>query len=43
MLRDEIYNYRPIANLCAASKIFEKWILQRIGDIEKEMNVDLTG
>ena len=43
MLRDEIYNYGPIVNLYAASKIFEKWILQRIGDIEKEMNVDLTG
>ena len=31
-----------MANLCSASKIYEKLILQRIQDIEDEENVDLT-
>ena len=35
-------NYRPIADLCSASKIFEELILQRIQDIEDEKNIDLT-
>ena len=35
-------NYRPVANLCAATKIFERLILQRIQMIEDEMEVDLT-
>ncbi len=36
-------NYRPFANLCSTSKIFEKVILARIIQIEKDNNVDLTG
>ena len=35
--------YRPISNLCSASKIFEKLMLSRITDIETNENVDLTG
>jgi hypothetical protein len=30
----DICNYRPIANLCSVSKIFEKCILKRILDIQ---------
>ena len=41
--RANIENYRPIANLCSTSKIFEKAILSRIMQIEKDNNVDLTG
>ena len=40
--KNDVSNYRPIANLCSASKIFEKLILQRIQDIEDEKNIDLT-
>ena len=29
-----IENYRPVANLCIASKIFERLILNRIGQLE---------
>ena len=28
--KDEIENYRPIANLCSMSKVFEKLILKQI-------------
>ena len=38
-----IENYRPIANLCSCSKIYEKLILQRIRNLELENNIDLTG
>ena len=38
-----IENYRPIANLCSTSKIFEKLILKRILEIQEENNVDITG
>ena len=41
--RTSIENYRPIANLCSTSKIFEKAILARIMQIEKDNSVDLTG
>ena len=41
--KHEIGNYRPISNLNSASKIFERLILNRIGTIEKEMKIDLTG
>ena len=40
---NQIGNYRPIANLCSASKIFERLILLRIQAIEKKSNIDLTG
>ena len=41
--KKDIENYRPIANLCAASKIFEKLILKRILEIQETNGVDLTG
>ena len=41
--KNNIRNYRPIANLCEATKIYERLILQRIQEIEKEENIDLTG
>ena len=41
--KSKVENYRPIANLCCTSKIFEKLILKRIGEIEKEKKTDLTG
>ena len=41
--KNQIENYRPIANLCSTSKIFEKLILKRIQAIEIFHNVDLTG
>ena len=34
--KNEVSNYRPIANLCSVSKIYEKLILQRIMEIEDE-------
>jgi hypothetical protein len=39
----DIKNYRPIANLCSASKVFEKLILKRIMEIQTTHEVDLTG
>ena len=38
-----IDNYRPVANLCSTSKIFERMILNRISEIESLNNVDITG
>jgi hypothetical protein len=38
-----IESYRLIANLCSASKVFEKLILKRLLDIQEENNCDLTG
>ena len=35
-------NYRPIANLCSTSKIFEKLILKRINEIQEVNNEDIT-
>ena len=34
---------RPIANLCSASKIFEKLILKQIQYLESKNKLDLTG
>ena len=42
-LKCNIENYRPIANLCSSSKLFEKLILKRILEIELNFGVDLTG
>ena len=39
----DIKNYRPIANLCSTSKVFEKLILKRIMEIQTTHEVDLTG
>ena len=41
--KSDITNYRPIANLCSTSKIFERLILNRILDIETENKIDITG
>ena len=41
--KKDVSNYRPIANLCAASKIFEKLILKRIKEVESENKADITG
>ena len=42
-LKNEISNYRPVANQCSGSKILERLKLQRINEIEDEYGVDLTG
>ena len=39
----QIENYRPIANLCSASKVFEKLILNQIQYLENKNKLDLTG
>ena len=41
--KKDIENYRPIANLCSSSKIFERLILNRINDLQTENECDLTG
>jgi hypothetical protein len=39
----DIENYRPIVNLCATSKIFEKLVLKPILKIQDNEGTDLTG
>ena len=39
----EISNYRPISNLCALSKVFEKLVLQRLWEVAEKHRIDLTG
>jgi hypothetical protein len=41
--KNKIENYRPIANLCSASRIFEKLILWHINRIQEANDIDLTG
>ena len=41
--KNKIENYRPIANLCSASKNFEKLILKQIHYLESKNKLDLTG
>ena len=41
--KNQIENYRPIANLCSASKVFEKLILKQIHYLESTNKLDLTG
>ena len=41
--KSKIENYRPIANLCSTSKIFEKLILKQIHYLETTNKLDLTG
>ena len=41
--KQDIENYRPVANLCSASKVFERLILNRINQLEEEGKIDLTG
>ena len=38
-----IENYRPVANLCSASLIFERLFLNRILQLESFANIDLIG
>ena len=38
-----IKNYRPVANLCCVSKIFEKLILKRIGELEILNGISVGG
>ena len=40
---NHIENYRPIANLCSTSKVFEKLILKRILKLQDQCQIDLTG
>ena len=41
--KQNIENYRPVANLCSTTKIFEKLILKRIQKLETLNNIDITG
>jgi endonuclease/exonuclease/phosphatase family metal-dependent hydrolase len=41
--KNQIENYRPISNLCAGSKLFERLILVRILEIEEQAGTSLTG
>ena len=41
-IKRNIDNYRPIANLCSTTKVFENLILKRIMQIQTENNVDIT-
>ena len=41
--KSKIENYRPIANLCSGSKVFEKLILKQIQYLENRNQIDLTG
>ena len=41
--KTNIQNYRPIANLCAMTKVFEQLIIDRIKEIEKINAIDITG
>ena len=41
--KSEIKNYRPTANLCCASKIFERLILKQMHYLESINKLDLTG
>ena len=41
--KQNIENYRPIANLCSATKIFERLILTQLQKLESLNGIDLTG
>ena len=41
--KKQMENYRPISNLCAGSKVFERLILQRILEIDDQAESSLTG
>ena len=41
--KNNVENYRPIANLCSTSKVFEKLILKHLSKIEALQNTDITG
>jgi hypothetical protein len=39
----DIQNYRHVATLCSVSKVFKKFSLKRILDIQKSAGVDQNG
>jgi hypothetical protein len=41
--KKDVESYRPIANLCSTSKVFEKLILKHILEIQDENECNLTG
>ena len=41
--KNAIENYRPVANQCSISKIFEKLILKQINYLESINGLDFTG
>ena len=41
--KSKIENYRPVANLCSTSKLFEKLILKQIQYLENINKLDFTG
>ena len=41
--RSDCANYRPVANLCSTSKIFEKMILNRIKSLESINGIEVGG
>jgi hypothetical protein len=41
--KKDMENYRPIANLCSTSKVFEKLILKRIMEIQQLNDVEIIG
>ena len=41
--KNKIENYRPIANLCSTSKIFERLILKRLLELNSIHKIDITG
>ena len=41
--KNSIENYRPIANLCSITKVYEQLIIDRLKAIEKGANIDITG
>ena len=41
--KHDIENYRPISNICSIAKIFEKSLLFKLQEMEKQHQTDLTG
>ena len=41
--KTDIENYRPIANLCSMTKVYEQLIINRLREIEQESGIDITG
>ena len=41
--KTEVENYRPIANLCSTTKVYEQLIINRLREIETANRCDLTG
>ena len=41
--KNDANNYRPISNICSIGKLFEKWILLRVNELEESNNTCFTG